>query len=168
MHQVYIGIGSNLDDPLNQVKTALEELKRHAKFKLLACSSIYKSKALITSKNTRQPDYINAVVKLETNSNPNELLSLLQEIEKQHNKVQQYHWGPRTLDLDILLFDDLSIASPTLTIPHSEIAKRDFVLFPLFDIDPLLDIPELGKLKPLVEKHSKENLQLIESLTDLK
>lgn len=162
-HQVYIGIGSNLNNPLIQVKTAITELKDSNNIHFIACSNIYESKALTTAENKQQPDYVNAVVKIETDYNPSVLLTFLQSLEQQHDRVKEYRWGPRTLDLDILLYDDLVMQTELLTIPHCEIANREFVLYPLYDIQPLLEIPKLGKLETLLEKHSNKNLKLIES-----
>ena len=165
LHTVYIGLGSNLDNPLNQVKTAIQELANYKDISLLAVSRIYKSKPLDVSgehSETVQPDYINAAAKINTGYTPQQLLTQLQDIEKQHNRVKQYRWGPRSLDLDILLYDKLVLESSDLTIPHIELVKRDFVLYPLNDINPQLDIPGHGKLDKILLNFSDENLQLVE------
>ena len=95
-----------------------------------------------------QPDFINAVIKVSTNNNPVELLDILQEIEQQHNRKTVKRWGPRTLDLDILIFNELEINEDRLTIPHPEMIKRDFVLIPLLEITHYdFFIPKYGKIK---------------------
>lgn len=165
LHTVYIGLGSNLDNPLSQVKSAIQELSNHNDISLFAVSRIYKSKPLaVPGKHTEtiQPDYINAAVKINTSYTPQQLLTELQAIEKVHNRVKEYRWGPRSLDLDILLYDELVLETRDLTIPHIEMANRDFVLFPLNDINPKLDIPGHGKLDKILLSFSDKNLQLVE------
>lgn len=166
MHTVYIGLGSNLDNPLMQIKTALTNLNLDEGISIDTVSNIYQSVPLEIEDKTntdKQDDYINAVARITTDYNPNELLDILQSIEKKHNRVTEYRWGPRSLDLDILLFDDLVIESEQLTIPHIELKNRDFVLYPLNDINPELNIPKCGQLKKLLSNVSSENLNFIES-----
>ena len=100
---------------------------------------------VISSRN--QPDYINAVVKISTTLEPLSLLDLLQEIENKHHRKRLKRWGPRTLDLDILIYNDMEMNHKRLTIPHPEMTKRDFVLIPLFEITKYnFSIPKYGKL----------------------
>lgn len=164
-HIVYIGLGSNLDNPLLQVKSAISELNVIKNIVVDTVSGIYKSKPLEikgADADVEQADYINAVARIKTNYSPEMLLNTLQALELKHNRVKEYRWGPRSLDLDILLYDDLLVETEQLTIPHVELVNRDFVLFPLSDINPALDIPKYGKLEDLLENMTKDNLFFVE------
>ncbi len=165
----YIGLGSNLDNPLLQVKSAIKELNACKDITVNAVSNIYKSKPLkiISAEETEQPDYINAVVRINTYLSPIELLNALQALEKKHRRVTEYRWGPRSLDLDILLYSDLILTSERLTIPHKELTQRDFVVYPLNDIAPELDIPMHGKLENVLLTISKDNLVFVEKYLDV-
>lgn len=170
LHTVYIGLGSNLDNPLKQVKDALASLQLHSEMNVIAVSNIYQSKALDVEHNgvkQQQDDYINAVACIKTEYSPIELLDELQALELKHKRVKQYRWGPRSLDLDILLYDNLILQTERLIIPHAELTNRDFVLYPLHDICPGLDIPGQGKLEILLTKIPKEKLMLIKSSAKL-
>lgn len=169
LHIVYIGVGSNLDNPLLQVKTAISELSDSKNIILDAVSDIYKSKPLHVrgmDVELEQADYINAVARIKTSYTPETLLHLLQTLELKHNRVKEYRWGPRSLDLDILLYDDLQVETESLTIPHIELINRDFVLYPLSDINSALDIPKYGKLETLLENMTKDNLVFVEHYLD--
>ena len=133
----YIALGSNLDNPISQVSTALIELNEITGIEVLKNSSLYKSKAIGPS----QPDVINAVAKIKTQLEPEVLLSKLQKLEQKHHRIREQRWGPRTLDLDILLYDDLIYQSASLTIPHPEMKYRSFVLLPLIELEPSLVLP---------------------------
>jgi len=145
----YVGLGSNLADPRRQVEVAIAGLADLAQVRLLACSWLY---ATAPVGPQAQPDYVNAVVALRTCRAPRDLLAALQGIEGRHGRVREgQRWGPRTLDLDLLLYGDRTIAGPTLTVPHPEIHQRAFVLVPLADIAPgHLDIPGQGRLADLL------------------
>jgi len=146
MALAYIGLGSNLTNPLAQVQQALVELGAIPETQVLASSSLYSSRAIGPGE---QPDYINAVALLETGLTPLGLLDALQAIEHAHQRVRIEHWGPRTLDLDILLIDNHVISSERLTVPHPYLTQRNFVLYPLADISPNLQLPcgtALGQL----------------------
>jgi len=160
---VYVGLGSNLDDPISQLTRAIEELHQIRKTKLLIASSFYRSNPMGPQD---QPDYINAAAKLETHLGPLELLDELQIIEQQHHRVRkQQQWGPRTLDLDLLLYGDQQIHHERLTVPHYAMHERAFVLYPLSEIDPELIVPGLGTLSSLIDNFSREDLQRLEALT---
>jgi len=135
----YIALGSNLNEPTQQVKTALLALNNIAGCQVLKHSSLHKSPPLGPQD---QPDFINAVAKIQTTLSAHHLLSELQSLENTHNRVRQQHWGPRTLDLDILLYGDSVINTNDLVIPHPEMTKRDFVLTPLWEIEPTLVFPD--------------------------
>lgn len=147
-HVVYIGLGSNLQDPITQVRTALKELTMLPKTTLLARSSLYRTRPL--GGPVAQPNYINAVAKLQTQLGPMVLLHMLQAIEHKHQRVRECHWGPRTLDLDMLTYDNVTIQTEHLTLPHPEMHKRDFVLIPKQEIDngevPCAHIQDLTSL----------------------
>jgi 2-amino-4-hydroxy-6-hydroxymethyldihydropteridine diphosphokinase len=150
----FIGLGSNLDDPQRQVRRALAELAELPASHVSAASALYRSPPLQGPGVPRdQPDYINAVARLETVLAAEALLDALQAIEARHGRVRSgAHWGPRTLDLDILLYGDLRIDTPRLHVPHPGLAERNFVLQPLAEIAPDLDIPGLGPLRGLLAR----------------
>ncbi|PIE20793.1 MAG: 2-amino-4-hydroxy-6-hydroxymethyldihydropteridine diphosphokinase [Neptuniibacter caesariensis] len=143
----YIGLGSNLKQPLKQVSDAIEALALLPETELLCTSSLYRS-APVGPQD--QPDFINAVAQIETSLSPLELLNQLQAIEQQQQRVRERHWGPRTLDLDILLYADQIIASERLTVPHAYMTERSFVLYPLAEISPDLVMPDGEKLSALI------------------
>ncbi len=149
---VFIGLGSNLEQPLLQIKTALVALSRLPETTLVDDSGYYLSKPMGPQD---QPDYINAVVLIETTLQALTLLSKLQAIEQKQGRIRKQHWGARTIDLDILLYGDEKINSPRLTVPHPGICDRDFVYLPLLKVDQSVNIPGSGKLKSLIENSSK-------------
>ena len=142
----FIGIGSNLDNPLLQVQTALRELAEIPKTELIRSSSLYRTPPMGPPD---QPDYINAVAALTTTLSPTELLDALQALEARHGRVRTIHWGPRTLDLDLLLYGNETVHTARLTVPHPGIAQRAFVVLPLAEIAPALEIQGLGALSML-------------------
>ncbi len=148
---VFVGLGSNLDRPASQVRDALRELGGLPNTRLLRRSPLYRSAPLGPP---GQPDYINAVAMLETRLTPDALLDLLQAIERRHGRMRGERWGPRTLDLDLLLFADRRIDSERLQVPHPEISRRPFVFVPLHDIAPELTLPGVGPLSELVRDGS--------------
>ncbi len=138
----YIGIGSNLDDPLAQAERACQQLVNHPDIQLEKRSPWYRSTAVGPG---QQDDYINGAVLLRTTLSPQALLTTLQSIEQAQHRQRIIRWGPRTLDLDILLFGTRVIDSPDLQIPHPRLSERNFVLQPLLDLDPHLRLPD-GRL----------------------
>ncbi|ROR98634.1 2-amino-4-hydroxy-6-hydroxymethyldihydropteridine diphosphokinase [Sinobacterium caligoides] len=136
--QAYIALGSNLDSPFEQVQGAVNDIAIDERINLLRCSNWYQSKAIGPGE---QADYINGVVCVNTTMTPLELLDYLQTIEQQHGRVRKERWGARTLDLDILLYDDLTCDDDRLTIPHPRMNERAFVMTPLNDIAPTLKLP---------------------------
>jgi 2-amino-4-hydroxy-6-hydroxymethyldihydropteridine diphosphokinase len=156
MSLCYIGLGSNLQNPLQQVTSAVAELAQSAHCELLGCSGWYRSTALGTAE---QPDYVNGVACLQTHLAPLALLDLLQLIEAQHGRVRGEHWGPRTLDLDLLLYDNLQLDLPRLQIPHPHLQERNFVLYPLFELAPQLTLPCGTTLASLLARCPTEGLQ---------
>ncbi|MBF6058719.1 MULTISPECIES: 2-amino-4-hydroxy-6-hydroxymethyldihydropteridine diphosphokinase [Thiomicrorhabdus] len=147
-HQVFIGLGSNLDNPLEQLRIALESLNALPDTRVEKVSSFYGSTPLGPED---QPDYVNAVAELCTTLQPSVLLDALQSIESTQGRVKKRHWGERLIDLDILLYDDLQMQSERLQIPHSQMAFRDFVLVPLHELDAGLSIPGVGSIQGLID-----------------
>ena len=131
----YIGLGSNLASPIDQISQALNELATLPLSQLVASSSLYASRPVGPQD---QPDFINAVVALETRLSPLALLDQLQALEQHHRRQRQRHWGPRTLDLDLLLYADDYIDTSRLRVPHPQMTARAFVLAPLAEIAPSL------------------------------
>lgn len=145
---VTIGLGSNLDNPLKQLLTACEALDAHPAIHNLITSSLYANEAIGPGE---QPAYLNAVARFTTRLEPDDLLKELQLIEAKQGRVREIRWQARTLDLDILLIDQLSIQSPTLTVPHPEFRNRSFVVTPLLEIAPDLLLPSDESLKELAD-----------------
>ncbi|MCW8890152.1 MAG: 2-amino-4-hydroxy-6-hydroxymethyldihydropteridine diphosphokinase [Sedimenticola sp.] len=143
----YIGLGSNLDNPVQHVQTALDELRQLPDSRLISCSSLYRSPPMGPAD---QPDYINAAAALETSLNPHRLLTELQSIEQQHGRKRERRWGARTLDLDLLVYGESQLSDEELTVPHPGLAERAFVLYPLQEIANTLMIPGLGAIQSLV------------------
>ena len=146
MTLAYIGLGSNLEDPLGQVMRAFDELATIPHTTMLARSTIYSSHAI----GPTQPDYINAAALLHTQLTPIALLDALQAIEQTHERVRIQRWGPRTLDLDLLLYGNQIIELDRLTVPHPYLTQRSFVLYPLADITPDLHLPDGTSLAELL------------------
>lgn len=131
----YLGLGANLGDRVNNIRAAIERIRNIDGVKLLRVSSFYETAAWGL---TNQPDFINAAIKISADIEPLKLLDAIQQIEIELGRVRHEHWGARTIDIDILLIDELAINSPRLTIPHPYMYKRDFVLVPLSEILPTL------------------------------
>ena len=135
----YIGLGSNLEQPAAQLARAVSELAGLPKSTLVAQSPFYASRPVGPQD---QPDFVNGAVHLRTDLSAHELLDCLQAIEQAHGRERLRHWGPRTLDLDLLLFGQTILNDARLTVPHAELANRDFVLQPLLDLAPELALPD--------------------------
>lgn len=145
----YVGLGSNLENPIQQVSDALIELNEIAQTRLLQQSQLYRSDPVGPP---GQPDYINAVALLETALEPLDLLDALQSIENAHQRRRIQHWGPRTLDLDLLLYADQQIDLERLQVPHPHMTEREFVLYPLAEIAPEIELPNGIPLQQLLAK----------------
>lgn len=156
MANVFIGLGGNLSDPVKQLKTAIDSISQLEATQLICCSQFYGSTPLGPED---QPDFVNAVCQIETELLPDVLLAELQTIEKTQGRIKKRHWGERLIDLDILLYDQQQISSEHLTIPHVEIANRDFVLIPLAEISPNLVIPNRGAVEGLISSLSETYLK---------
>lgn len=156
MVTAYIGLGSNLAEPVLQLRRACEALKQLPETRLLECSSLYLSPPMGPAD---QPDYINAVAALETTLLPYDLLAGIQAIEQAQGRTREVRWGARTLDLDLLVYGDSIIGDKALTVPHPGLPERAFVLYPLQEIAPMLKIPGLGPLAALVAHCPKNGLK---------
>lgn len=157
INNVYIGLGSNLNKPVKQIEAALNTLAKLSACELIRHSSLYCSKPVGPQD---QPDFVNAVALLRTTLSPQELLKALQLIESEQGRIKTRHWGERTIDLDILLFDNQAVDSSDLTVPHKEIGNRDFVLKPLLELDPELALPNGTSLKSLLQSCPDNQLHL--------
>ena len=155
-----IGIGSNLNDPVAQVRRAVAGLELLDSTRLMAVSGLYRSPPMGP---VDQPDYINAVAMILTRLGARELMEKLQSIERQHgrDRAAGIRWGPRTLDLDILTFGFRQIDEPDLQIPHPGISERNFVLLPLCNIAPTLHVPDQGVVGVLAAQAGDAGLQRI-------
>ena len=158
MIKVIIAIGSNLGKPVEQAKIAIEALHQLPDSIVTAVSSLYSSSPMGPQD---QPDYINAVVEIETNLAPMHLLDLTQKIELEQGRVRKdERWGPRTLDLDIILFGDQTIDNERLTVPHYGMKEREFVLYPLAEIYNNLTLPDGTTLSQLLKKVDRNGLTI--------
>jgi len=154
--EAYIGLGSNLDDPEAQIRRGYAALARLPDCRGLHGSALYLSRPF---GDVEQPDFINAVAGFETRLSPEALLAALQGIERQQRRTREVRWGPRTLDLDILLCGARIVALPDLVIPHVGLAQRDFVLYPLCEIAPEIVIPGLGPVRDCLEACANRGLE---------
>lgn len=136
-HRVFIGLGSNLEDPMLHVTSATQQLDSSADITLVQVSPWYQSKAIGPGE---QQDYINGVAELSTTLTAQALLERLQEIENAHGRVRIERWGARTLDLDVLWFNNEQIETDSLSVPHPRLSERNFVLFPFADLAPELKL----------------------------
>jgi 2-amino-4-hydroxy-6-hydroxymethyldihydropteridine diphosphokinase len=156
----YIGLGSNLAQPRQQLRQALQELQGLEDSRLQLASSIYASPPMGPPD---QPDYLNAVAAIETGMQPLKLLESLQQIEAAHQRVRGRRWGERTLDLDLLLYDNLLLHSATLTVPHPGITQRAFVLVPLLEIAPGITIPGKGPAQDYLARVAARQVRRVAS-----
>jgi 2-amino-4-hydroxy-6-hydroxymethyldihydropteridine diphosphokinase len=154
----YVGVGSNLEDPAAQVRRAFERLAALPETRALRFSSLYRSKPLGP---VAQPDFVNAVVGLLTRLESPALLAELRSLESAFGRppaAERERWGPRILDLDLLIYGRERRGDADLTLPHPGIVERNFVLYPLADIAPDLDVPGLGRVAELKERIAPEGL----------
>ena len=159
--RAYIGLGANLNQPVQQLQQAIRALQQLPCSELIAVSSLYGSKPMGPQD---QPDYVNAVAALDTTLEAEALLDALQQIEQLHGRQRKAErWGPRTLDLDILLYGTLVINSSRLTVPHYGLHQREFVLYPLYEIAPLLQLPDGTVLSSLLAQVPLNGLQKLPS-----
>jgi 2-amino-4-hydroxy-6-hydroxymethyldihydropteridine diphosphokinase len=155
----YIGVGSNLGDPRHQVQDALGRLGQLPGTRLILKSGMYASKPFGP---IAQPDYVNAVAALLTQLTPKQLLRELRRIEYTMGRPEQHErWGPRVIDLDLLSYGREHSVDPELTLPHPGIVERNFVLYPLAEITPDLEIPGLGRVAQLAGRIGSDGLHAL-------
>ena len=158
MHQVFIALGSNLQDPQAQVKRALKTIANTTNIKLIKASSLYRT---LPVGYDNQPDFINAVAEIETDLNPLALLHTLLEIETQHGRERPFPNAPRVLDLDVLLYEGAATNTPELTLPHPRMHTRGFVMLPLAEIAPKISIGNHGYADELAAKCDNQGVSKI-------
>lgn len=145
---VYIGLGSNIDQPYLQIKKSIIALDSLHETKVIIDSGYFNSKPMGPED---QPDYVNAVVEISTTLGAAELLKHCQLIEKQQGRIKKRRWGERIIDLDILLYADIQLETEDLTLPHPGICQRDFVYKPLLKLNPEIEIPGKGLLHTVID-----------------
>ncbi|CUA80989.1 MULTISPECIES: 2-amino-4-hydroxy-6-hydroxymethyldihydropteridine diphosphokinase [Anoxybacillus] len=160
-HISYIALGSNIGDRFEYLRKAVMALRDHTHISVLATSSIYETDPV---GYVDQACFLNMVVKVVTSLSPFALLAAAMDIEKQFGRKREVHWGPRTLDLDILLYNHENIETEQLIIPHPRMLERAFVLIPLFEIDESLIIPSVQRpLRSYVEQLSDQGVRIWKS-----
>ena len=161
-HLAFIGLGSNLEDPCSQLLRAFVALGELPGTSLVAQSSLYRSAPLGFPD---QPDFVNAVAKIATALAPQALLQALLQIEHSHGRERTFRNAPRTLDLDILLYDGVRLHEQGLTIPHPQMHRRAFVLRPLLEIEPDATIPAVGKARNALQDCQDQSLERLADVT---
>lgn len=162
MTTAYVGLGANLGEPAAQLRTALEAIGRLPDTRVIATSRFYRSAPMGPPE---QPDYCNAVCALETSLAPRVLLEALIGIERAVGRIRgAERWGPRRLDLDLLHVEGLAMDEPGLHLPHPGIAQRNFVLVPLAELAPVLEIPGLGPVADRAAQAGTDGLSLWDAL----
>lgn len=152
----WIGLGSNLGNKKATLESAVEQIARQPQCEVRAVSSAYLSKAIGPGP---QPDFLNAAMRVATRLNAEDLLALLLAIERQHGRQRRVRWAARTLDLDLLLYDELEMQTQHLTLPHPRLHERPFVVIPLLEIDPELQLPaRRGPIGALKERFNDTDL----------
>ncbi|GAB2189120.1 2-amino-4-hydroxy-6-hydroxymethyldihydropteridine diphosphokinase [Sessilibacter sp. MAH1] len=161
MNTAYIGLGANLNNPIAQLTSAVKQLSEHLSIEVLECSKVYDSDPV----GPAQPNYTNAALKISTELSAPELLTVLQTVESDHGRVRIERWGARTLDLDLLLFNNQVIQSDFLTVPHPRLHERNFVVFPLLDIDNNLALPDGTPLNLLKKNLGNAGLRQLDNIS---
>lgn len=158
-YPAYVGLGSNLKGPAAQLETAFELLGKIPSTRLIAQSCLYRSAPF---GGIEQPDFVNAAASLLTQLSAEDLLRELQRIETERGRERgELRWGPRVLDLDLLVYSTRRITAPDLTIPHPGISERNFVLLPLAEVAPKISIPGLGQIEKLDISRSEPSISRI-------
>jgi 2-amino-4-hydroxy-6-hydroxymethyldihydropteridine diphosphokinase len=159
-HIAYIGLGSNLASPAMQVLQAMDAIDTLAGIRVLARSGLYRSAPV---GYLDQPDFINAVVQIETSLSPRDLLQVLLDLEHENGRTREFQNSPRTLDLDILLYENLQHHEHGLTVPHPQMHKRAFVLLPLLEIAPDSQIPGVGAASQAMRQCRDQQLERLDT-----
>ena len=157
MSSVFLALGSNLNDPKQQILNTIEALKKDSHITVRAVSSLYQTPAM----GPPQDDYINAVMHISTEYSARELLSVCLALEKKQGRVRIEPWGPRCIDIDILLYDDMQSQEEDYILPHPGLKERLFVLVPLYEIAPQLILPDGTAVAALLQEFKEEEIALI-------
>ena len=157
MALAFIGLGGNIGDTKQLIKDAIVCLAQNPELSVLTRRSMYQS----THVDAEGPDFINAVISLETQLPPEDLLAICQKVENTFGRERPYINAPRTLDLDVLAYDSVSIQNDRLTIPHPRMIERSFVLFPLLEIAPDIDLPGFGKLTKYIPNVEHQRIEKV-------
>ena len=157
--EAFVALGANLENPVRQVQEAIAELGAIESTRVLAISSLYRTAPVGYAD---QPDFINAVAKLNTALSPHELLDALHVIENRHGRQRSVRNAPRTLDLDLLMYGSREVRDDDLTLPHPRMHERAFVLLPLAEIAPDVDVPGRGPLSQLVEQVDRGGVEKLD------
>lgn len=156
METVYVGLGSNLNDPQSQVRQAILQLKNLAQSHFVCASSLYSTPPWGVKE---QPPFVNAVVEIKTQLAPHDLLDALLAIERAMGRVRDQRYGPRIIDCDILLYGQQELKSERLSVPHPYLTERSFVVVPLYEIAPKLVLPSGLRLCELVKHFANEKIE---------
>lgn len=159
MNKAYLGLGTNIGDRVNYLSQAIKILDSEKDIIITKKSKLYETKAW---GYTNQDDFLNMCIEIETKLNPNELLEKCQNVEKELNRERKIRWGPRTIDVDILFFNDIILQEENLEIPHPRIGERAFVLIPLIDLNEKLKINEISITKYLESLTAEEREEVKE------
>jgi 2-amino-4-hydroxy-6-hydroxymethyldihydropteridine diphosphokinase len=155
----YVAIGSNLHHPRDRVAEACAHLAKLADTRLEARSRLYRTRPMGPQD---QPEFVNAAVGLLTRSSPHEMLDALLAIERSMGRIREQRWGPRVIDLDLLWMAGSAVDDARLTLPHPGVSMRNFVLYPLSDIAPSLDVPGHGRVLDLKRERGGDGISLLE------
>ncbi|MCU0805524.1 MAG: 2-amino-4-hydroxy-6-hydroxymethyldihydropteridine diphosphokinase [Burkholderiales bacterium] len=155
MARAFVGLGANLGDPAEQIARAIEAVGGLPRSRVVSASSLYRTAPIGYA---AQPDFVNAVVEIETALEPVDLLRSLQDIESGSGRTRSFRNAPRTLDLDLLLYDDRTIDAPALQVPHPRMHERAFVLAPLVEIAPDIEIPGRGAASSLLARLTNQRI----------
>lgn len=161
MAVVYLGLGSNIADRTQHLVRACAVLHHHPVIEVAAVSALYRTAPVGV---TAQPWFLNAVIRLHTTLSPAALLSVTQATERRLGRVSTRRWGPRCIDLDILLYDEVEMQTPYLTIPHPRLHERAFVLVPLAELAPDLRLPSGARVDELLATLPSDDVQRLRSL----
>jgi 2-amino-4-hydroxy-6-hydroxymethyldihydropteridine diphosphokinase len=157
MALAFIGLGGNIGDTKQLIKDAIVCLAQHPELRILTRSCMYQSAPV----DAEGDDFINAVISLETDLSPEELLRICQQVEQSFGRERPFLNAPRTLDLDVLAYDQLAIHNEALTIPHPRMIERSFVLYPLLEIAPDIDLPGFGKLTKYIPNVKHQRIEKV-------
>lgn len=156
----YLGLGSNIGNRTEQIEHAIDLIQGTSGIRIMKCSSIYKTEPI---GYTDQPEFYNSVIQIQTSLQPNELLSVILNIEKKLDRIRTIRWGPRTIDIDILMYGNQIVDEPHLKIPHIQLTKRAFVLVPLLEIAGSILVPgTTNKLTYYIEQLEDQKIDRID------